>query len=70
MCKAFDWHKVEVQKSFAITVFIPVLIQLVNNIVFEAQGSGAGTGVFRESSGQIYSAIIDYRDLNRVRKYI
>ena len=27
MCKAFDWHKVEVQKSFAITVFIPVLIQ-------------------------------------------
>ena len=49
---------------------IPVLIQFVNDIVLEAQNCGAGEGVFREELRQIYPVIIDYRDLNRIRKYI
>ena len=62
---------------FAFYIFVCVQLSTfailnhpANDIIFEAQGSGAGTGVFRENPGQIYSAIIDYRDLNRVRKYI
>lgn len=27
MWKVFDWHKVGIQKSFAIIIFIPVVIQ-------------------------------------------
>ena len=65
-----EFFKSLIEKDLKRESAIPVLMQLVNDIIFEAQGSGAGTGVFRETPGQIYSAIIDYRDLNRVRKYI
>ena len=49
---------------------IPILLQLVNSIVMEAQNSGLGMDVFREEVKDIYPVIIDYHDLNRVRKYI
>lgn len=49
---------------------IPILLQLVNSIVMEAQNSGMGMDVFREEVKDIYPVIIDYHDLNRVRKYI
>ena len=49
---------------------VPVLLQLVNGIVLEVQTSGIGTSVFREELRQIYPVILDYNDLNRVRKYI
>ena len=62
-----EFFKSLIEKDLKRESAIPVLIQLVNDIIFEAQGSGAGTGVFRENPGQIYSAIIDYRDLNSAR---
>lgn len=49
---------------------VPLLLQLVNGIVLEVQTSGIGTDVFREELRKIYPVILDYNDLNRVRKYI
>ncbi len=49
---------------------IPVLLQLVNSIVMDVQASGLGTDIFRENLREIYPEIIDYHDLNRLRKNI
>lgn len=49
---------------------IPILLQIVNSIVIEAQSSGIGMDAFRDDVRQIYPVILDYHDLNRVRKYI
>lgn len=49
---------------------VPLLLQLVNSIVMEVQASGIGTDIFREELREIYPEIIDYHDLNRLRKNI
>ena len=49
---------------------VPILMQLVNSIIMEAQASGIGTDIFREDLREIYPEIIDYHDLNRLRKNI
>lgn len=49
---------------------VPVLLQLVNGIVMDVQASGLGTDIFRDNLRKIYPEIIDYHDLNRLRKTI
>ncbi len=49
---------------------VPILLQIVNSIVMEVQKAGFSTEIFREDLRIIYPVILDYHDLNRVRKYI